>query len=417
MSQTLDHADVVEIPDLSDPASFGTAVPHDAFAELVRRPGLHWVPTTVATANGGFWAVTRYDEIVEIEKDPATFTSMKGMAYPLTNITGDHPYLDEIMFTDPPRHNYLRRAAAKGFAPRIVAKFEPWIREIVTEVIDGIADRAQFDFVEEFARTIPAYVIATVLGSPREDRKYIVDTVTAYFDALMVTEDLEEGEGGAQSVLPHLEELMRYAEKMQKVKLAEPGDDMFTELARVRERGEINQSEYLQWMHVMIAAGFETTHTAIGQSMRMYLEDPEIAALTDRAIDEGHTERLVEEYLRLITPPMQMARTATRDVVISGQQIRENDVVVMYYVAANRDPAVYSDPDRFDPWRAEVDSLTFGTGPHRCIGAHLAMLELQILWQELRARGIKLELDGEPRRGYSNFINQLTELPVRRVMS
>lgn len=414
MSLTYEEKGNVSIPDLSDPATFAEAVPHAAFAEIQGLAGLHWVPTTIANKNGGYWAVTRFADIVEIEKDPATFSSAGGPAFPYTNLSPDHPSVDMIMCTDPPRHNYLRRAAAKGFAPRIVAKFEPWVREVVTQAIDAVEGRSEFDFVEEFARTIPAYVIATVLGAPREDRAYLVELLTDFFDAAQHFEDLEEGEGTADRVIPLMGQLTDYAAKMQQVKLASPGDDMFTELSRCVERGEISQAEYLQWMFVMIAAGFETTHTTIGQSMRMYLEDPEIAALTDKAVEEGRIDRVVDEYLRTISPVIQMARTATRDLTFAGEQIRKDDVVVLYYAAANRDPAVFSEPNRFNPSRPETELLSFGTGVHRCLGAHLAKLELQILWEELRKRGVKLELAGEPRRGWSNYINLLTELPVRR---
>jgi cholest-4-en-3-one 26-monooxygenase len=415
VSLTYEETGNISIPDLSDPATYADAVPRAAFAEIQRRPGLHWVPTTIANKNGGYWAVTRYDEIVEIEKDPATFSSTGGPAFPYTNISSDHPSVDMIMCTDPPRHNYLRRAAAKGFSPRIVRNFEPWVREVVTQAIDAVEGRSEFDYVEEFARTIPAYVIATVLGAPREDRAYLVKLLTDFFDAAQHFEGLEEGEGTSDRVIPLLGELTEYAARMQKVKLAQPGDDMFTELIGCVERDEITQAEYLQWMFVMIAAGFETTHTTIGQSMRMYLEEPDVRALTDKGVEQGETGRVVDEYLRVISPVIQMARTATRDLTFSGERIRENDVMVLYYIAANRDPAVFSDPDRFDPWRPEMNMLAFGTGVHRCLGAHLAKLELTILWEELRARDVRLELAGEPRRGWSNYINILTELPVRRV--
>ena len=414
MSLTYDRADEVSIPDFSSPGTYAESVPHAAFAAIQQRPGLHWVPTPIANKNGGYWAVTRFEEIQAVEKNPASFTSTFGPAFPMTNLSPDHPAVDMIMCVDPPRHNYLRRAAAKGFAPRIVKNFEPWVREIVTEAIDAIEGRDEFDFIEEFARTIPGYVIARVLGAPREDREYLVKLLFDLFDAGQQTQELAEGESGADLMTPTIEKLVAYAAEIQQVKLKDPADDMFTELARCVERGDINQAEYLQWMYVMIAAGFETTHTTIGQSMRMYLEDPQVAARTDSAIAEGRTERAVDEYLRIISPVLQMARTATHDLTFAGEQIRKDDVMVLYYTAANRDPKVFSNPDEFDPNRSETDTLSFGTGPHHCIGSHLAKLELQILWQELHARGIRLELNGEPKRGWSNYINILTELPVRR---
>lgn len=414
MSLIIEEQSSAAIPNFSDPATFAAGVPFKAFAEVQRRPGLHWVPTEVANKHGGFWAVTRHADVVAIEKDPATFTSTQGPSFPYTNMPPGHPSKDMLMNTDPPRHSHLRRAAAKGFSPRIVANFEPWIREVVTEVIDEIEGMDEFDYVEQFARTIPAYVIATVLGSPREDRAWLVEAVTDLFAAAQNFAGLKPGQGASLRSLPLQAQLREYAAEIQKVKLATPGNDMFTELAHCVERGEISQDEYLQWMWLMMAAGFETTHTAIGQSMRMYLENPEIAALTDKAVLAGESELAVNEFLRTISPVYEMARTATRDLEFAGEQIRKDDVMVMYYIAANRDPAVFSEPDRFNPWRPEGDSLAFGTGVHRCLGYHLAKMELQILWQELHARGIRLELAGEPRRGWSAYVNLLTELPVRR---
>ncbi|MDI9979517.1 cytochrome P450 [Rhodococcus sp. IEGM 1307] len=414
MTLTNDRSSDLVIPDLSDPATFTDAVPNAAFAEIRNRPGLHWVATPVANSHGGYWAVTRYDEIVEIERDPASFTATNGSPFPYTNLPKDHPAKDNVMCVDPPRHNYLRRATAKGFAPRIVANFEPWVRDVVIEIIEGLEGKTEFDFIEEYGRTIPAFVIARVLGAPKEDRAYLVQLIQDYIDAGQMTESLEEGEGVGERIIPLMMQITDYAAKIQKVKLANPADDMFTELARCVERGEINQDEYLQWMFVMLAAGYETTQTTIGQSMRMYLEDPEIREATDKAIAQGETMLAVEEYLRLISPPMQMARTATRDLDFHGQKILEGQVMVLYYVAANRDTTKFSEPDRFNPWRPEKENLVFGAGAHRCIGSHLAKLELQILWDELAKRNIRYELAGEPKRGYSNFINQLRSLPVRR---
>jgi len=411
VSPTMAGATLV-IPDLSDPQTFVDDVPHAAFAAIRELPGLYWQPTNVSTTNGGYWAVTRFADIVAVERDPATFTSTRGAAYPLMAATAEqNPSKDSIMLNDPPRHTRLRRAAAKGFGPRVVANFEPWIREIVREAIAGVADRDEFDYVEAFARTIPAYVVARVLGTPREDRERMVGWVTALFAATQQT----DADGPLAALAVALKDMAAYAVEMQEYKRRHPADDMFTMLNGCVDRGEIDQHEFLEWMMLMMGAGFETTHTAIGQSMRMYLEDTEVRESTDRALEEGIVDRAVDEYVRLISPPMEMARAAVRDTELHGQQIRENDVVVLYYVAANRDPAVFAEPDRFNPWRTEKETLAFGSGVHRCMGAHLAKLEIQILWEELRAAELQLRLNGTPRRGWSNFINQLTELPVARV--
>jgi cytochrome P450 len=401
----------VDIPDLADQRTFVDGVPHEAFAVLRARPGLHWQPAEAGTSNGGFWAVTRWSDIVAVERDTATFTSTRGAAYPMMNQAPDGPSADGLMLTDPPRHTALRRAAVKGFAPRVVANFDPWIREVVRGVIAEVEHAAEFDFVREFARTIPSRVIATVLGAPPEDQERIVEWTLAVFAAV---QQAPAGGGAGEGLVAALGQMAAYAAEIQERKRVEPADDMFTALSECVDRGEITQSEFLRWMTLIMGAGFETTHTAIGQSMRMYLEDPEIRERTDRALDEGIIGRAVDEYLRLISPPMEMARTATRHVEFAGERIREGDVMVLYYVSANRDETVFRDPDRFDPWRTERETLAFGCGVHRCMGSHLAKLELQVMWEELRAAGLDLRLNGKPRRGWSNFINELRELPVAR---
>jgi len=405
-----------ELPDLSDPATFADEVPHAAFAALRAQPGLHWQPTSISTRHGGFWAVTRYADIVTIERDPETFTSTLGAAYPLMLPSPiETPMRHSLMLNDPPHHTVLRRAAAKGFGPRVVANFEPWVREIVQEIIAGVLDKDEFDYVEEFARTIPAFVIARVLGAPAEDRRRIVDNTIALFAATQQIGPASGDSNPMEKFNDVLTDIAAYASEIQERKRLDPADDMFTALSQCVDRGEITQEEFLSWMRLMMGAGFETTHTAIGHAMRMYLEDAEIRLLTDRAVAAGLTGRAVDEYVRLISPPMQMARTATREVEVAGQQVRQGDILVLYYVSANRDETVFTEPDRFDPWRTETQTLAFGTGVHKCLGLYLAKLEMQILLEELDAAGLRLRLNGPPKRGWSNFINQLNELPVARV--
>jgi len=404
------------IPDLSKPQSFVDAVPHAAFAELRRRPGLYWQPTKVSTVHGGYWAVTRFADIVAIEKNLAAFTSTHGAAYPLLSPAPiEGPMADGLMMNDPPRHSRLRRVAAAGFSPRVVANFESWIREIVRDAIEDVADKNEFDYVDAFARTVPAYVIGRVLGARREDRQRLVDWTIALFLATQQSEHPDDdGDTRIANVVAAQQRIGAYAEEIQAFKRKEPADDMFTALNGSVERGEITQAEFVRWMILMMSAGFETTHTVIGQSMRMYLEDPEVCAATDRAVQEGLSGRVADEYIRLVTPAMQMARTAKCDVEVAGTKVCKGDVMVLYYVSANRDESIYSNPDKFDPWRKETDTLAFGSGIHRCLGSHLAKLEVQILFEELHKSGYKLRLNGQPKRGWSNFINQLNELPVAK---
>ncbi|MDI5906483.1 MULTISPECIES: cytochrome P450 [Streptomyces] len=400
-----------QIPDLTNPQTFAAGVPHEAFARLRETPGFHWQPTEIATANGGFWAVTRFADIVEIESNPALFASQPGGAWPSTNLSPDpaeNPLYNNLMMMDPPRHSSVRRVAAAAFGPRIVKNFDPWVREIVVEVLERIEHLDEFDYILEVAQIIPSFVIARVQGVPAEDRQWIVDQTLASFEAMQTADVNAVGE-----VLHKTH--VYYREKLVPEKLRNPQSDMTSVLIHAAERGEITEAEAYDFLNLLQAAGFETTHTLIGQSMRMILESPEIADKTFRGIEELGPDKVIEEFLRFITPAMFMSRTATQDTVVGDQQVRENDLLNLYFTAANRDPAVFANPDEFDPWRTETASLAFGSGPHRCIGNALAKLELRILFEEMAKRDFRFRLNGAPQRGWSTFINQIRSLPVARV--
>jgi cytochrome P450 len=398
----------VPIPDLTDPATFAPAVPFEALAAMRESEGLHWQAASVGVANGGFWAVTRFQDILDIEANPALFSSVPGAAWPTTNLPKDpalNPMADLIMMMDPPKHSSIRRIAAAAFGPRVVKNFDPWVREIVVETLDHIAALDAFDYIVEVAQVIPALVIAQIQGVPRSDRQWIVDQTLEAFAA--------QGEGDLTRVAEGIRKTSEYyATQLVPLKLREPADDMTTVIAHAMERGEMTQGEGYSFLNLLQGAGFETTHTLIGQSMRMILEDEEIARKTEDGIRELGPDKVIDEFLRVITPAMFMSRTATADTVIGGQKIRENDLLNLYFIAANRDPRVFAEPDVFNPWRTETASLTFGAGPHRCIGNALAKLELRVLFEELAARNIKLRLNGTPQRGWSVFINQIRSLPV-----
>lgn len=395
------------LPDLSKPETFSEEVPHEAFDAIRRMPALYWQPAEFGTPNGGFWAVTRFEDILEFEKRPDLFSSCEGPGFPLMGSGPNNEFGDNLMFMDPPKHGRVRRAAAASFGPRVVANFDGWIREIVAEVLDDTLPLGRFDYVEHVAKLIPSRVVARVLGVPFERRGDIVRWTDAIFHASAFRDS------GAVMLKQSADEIFPYIRELQQQKLRVPEDDMVTVLAQYVERGEITQEEYQYYVSLLMVAGYETTHTLIGQSMRMILEDPEIAEQTWRDVEAGETMRVVDEFLRFITPAMNMARVATQDVEFLGQQIRKGDVIQLYFVAANRDPAVYTNPHVFNPRRPETKTLAFGSGAHRCIGNSLAKLEVRILLEELHKRSVKLELDGIPRRGHSTWINQLFALPVK----
>jgi cytochrome P450 len=251
------------------------------------------------------------------------------------------------------------------------------------------------------------------MGVPHEDRDSILRWSDDIFNGQARSEDGSVMARAFEAVGSYMSELGRR-------KLAQPADDVVSLLAQSLDRGDLDQAEYLMYTTALLIAGYETTHTLIGQSTRLLIEDAAARELTQRAIAASKQREVVDELLRLVTPAMNIARTAVRDVEFHGQRIRANDTVMLLLNAANRDPAAFDDPHRFDPFRAGVrshgygrDGLAFGSGIHRCVGAMLAKLELRILLEEMDRRGTWPQLAGEPRRGWSALVNQLLSLPVR----
>lgn len=406
MGQMTQPREVIGIPNLADPATFAEGVPHDAFDTIRALPGLYWNPTPVGTHTGGFWAVTRPQDIVKIEADTATFTSSQGGAFPLPP-KRPVEFDFHLMTNDPPNHSRIRRAAARSFGPRIVAHFDGWVREIVVEVLDAACAKGEFDWVTDVAAIIPARVIARVVGTPPEKREYVVGLVLDLFRALAVTED---GGAGGREISKILYAFM---DDLWRKKVLAPEEDMATVLGQCVERVELNAQECNAFLALLAIAGFETTHTMMGHAMRMILEDQGVQDATMEAVRDGRTLVAIDEFLRIITPAMNMARVATRPVDFNGTHIREGDMVQLFFTAANRDPMTFDEPHTFKLDRPNsAGHLAFGSGPHACMGANLAKLELRILFEELASRNIRLRLNGEPKRGWSMFVNQLTALPV-----
>jgi cytochrome P450 len=408
MTATQDTA--LDLPDFSDPAAFAEAVPHEAFDRVRNLPGLYWQPTEHGTLTGGFWVATRFDDIVAVERRTNEVTCRPGFSFPLPSLSESPEeaafHGSMLMRMDPPDHSRVRRVAAAAFGPRVVARFDGWIRDIVTEALDKALVKEEFDWVVEVGKYIPSRVVARVLGVPDERIQDMVGWTDAVFEAA------SSPEAGAR-ILEAAQELYQYIGELLELKLREPQDDVASSMAHAVERGEITINEYLTFVGLLMVAGYETTHTLINQSMRMIVEDDTVRTYAREALQNGTIDRLVDEFLRYITPSMNMARVATTDFEVAGTTVRKDDMVQLMFVAANRDPEVFTDPHRFDPHRPETATLAFGSGSHRCLGSALAKLELRILFEELAKRKVRLQLNGQPRRGWSSWVNQLIALPVR----
>lgn len=392
--------------DLVNPDNWVPGVPHEAFRVLRQKAPVFW--QDMPGNNAGFWAITKYEDVVAVSKDPATFSSHKG-----GTILKDLPQEDldntrTIMLNmDPPQHSKYRKLVSQGFTPRITARLEPRIREATRQIIDQVAERGHCDFVRDISAELPLIVIAELVGVPLEDRHKVFE----WSNRLIGFDDPEfansENEGKTAAM-----EMWMYANQLAEQRKKEPRDDLVSTLMTGEVDGEkLTEVEFDSFFLLLAVAGNETTRNLISGGMLALIEHPaERKKLLD---DPSLVPTGVEEMLRWVSPVSQFRRTATRDAEIRGQKIREGDKVVVYYQSANRDEDVFPNPYTFDVTRSPNNHIAFGIGEHFCLGANLARLEIRVMFEEILRRLPDIELDGPVRRLRSNFINGVKEMPIK----
>jgi cholest-4-en-3-one 26-monooxygenase len=350
------------------------------------------------------WAVTRHDDVLAIEKDPATFSS-KRAPRPHGNS------LPMMISMDDPEHQRRRSLVNRGFTPRRVSEREPKIREICTTIINRVCERGACDFVWDVAAPLPLLVIADMLGFPPD----------AYDDLLRWSDDLIRGTTANPDEETALKMMQAHAafREYQLGVIADrrakpPQGDLISTLVHAEIDGErLDDDSLVSETLLILIGGDETTRHVISCGMLALLDNPDQKQiLTDdpSAIDTG-----IEELLRWVSPIKNMARTVTRDIELRGQQLREGDQLMLVYPAANRDEEVFDRPERLDVRREPNPHLAFGFGPHFCLGASLARLELRVMFSELLRRlpDIELATDAPLPFRASNFITGPESMPVR----
>ena len=388
--------------DLLSPASFANGQPHDEFKRLRDEAPVSWHPERDGP---GFWALTRYDDVKAVGRDPSTFSSEPTvMIADDTGIElGDHKMM---LMSDPPYHTRLRRIVNHEFTPKASERLRPRIEALCRDIVDAVIERGECDFVTDIAGEIPSYVIADVLGIPLDDGRrlyHLTETIHA------APESQPEG-AGLGAVL----EMFNYAHEVATEKRARPGDDLSTTILQAQVDGRaVDDIDFNLFFLLLIDAGGDTTRNLLGGGLLALFEHPGERARLVADLD-GLLPTAVEEMLRWVSPVIHMRRRATRPVTLHGVDIAEGDKVVMYYGAANRDERVFVDADRFDVARCPNEHLAFGGGgPHFCLGAHLARVEVQAMLREVLTRLHGLELAGPVEWLPSNFISGPKHLPVR----
>jgi cytochrome P450 len=403
--------------DLADPGLYEEAVPHEVFAHLRREDPLHWQEWS---GGRGFWSITRHADLVAVHRDWATFSSEVG-GTAIEDLDAESVEARKSMIdTDPPRHTRLRGIVNRGFTPRAVLAYEQHFRAIARSAVEDALRHEAFDFVEEVAAAVPIRVLAEILGVPRADHERLIDwgdRMLGHADPdltdVMVGSEESERYRHLPFRSPAALELWEYGHALAQQRRREPGDDLVSKLVFAEIDGApLTPREFDTMFLLLVVAGNETTRQALASGMLALIEHPD--ELERLRAEPALMPTAVDEIVRWATPVLHFRRTAMRDVELHGKLIRAGDKVVTWYVSANRDDAVFADPFRLDLGRRPNEHVSFGRGgPHFCLGAHLAKLEIRVVLEELLPRLGSIELAGAPRRLRSNFTNGYKTMPVR----
>jgi cytochrome P450 len=404
-------------PDLTDHDVFQAGVPHEYFRSLRHHDPVHWTPWRHGR---GFWSLTRYADVVAVSQDVATYSSQVG-ASALEDLAPDALAARSSMIdVDPPEHTPLRRSVTAPLTRRAVSRYDEPIREVVRQTLDAALPAGEFDLVEQVARRIPIRVLAQILGVPQDDEDLLVelsDKLIANTDPDLTDVQFDRDDTDPYRLLPFRNpaslELHAYGRRLAEQRLAQPRQDLVSSLLHgAGGQPPLLGRDFDAMFLLLVVAGNETTRSAISLGVQAFLEHPDQWDLL-RRLGPAALPSATEEVLRWTTPLHHFRRTATRDTVLAGRSIGAGDKVVIWYPSANRDETVFADPDSFDVTRDPNPHVSFGRGgPHRCVGEHLARLELQITLDELLRRVGRFTATGPATRVRSNFVHGLKTLPV-----
>jgi cytochrome P450 len=404
--------------DLASHDFFVDAFPHEAFRMLRENDPVHWQPEP--PPNRGFWAVTKYHDVETVIDDPATYSSERGGVILEEMAPDELEARKSMMETDPPRHTRMRKIASPLFTPRAMKEYEGYCRDIARDVLDKALAKGEFDFVLDVAKELPIRVLVRILGVPDEDTDRLIewgDTMIGNTDPEYTTFVIDRDDTSDYRLMPFRSpaaaDMMNYGHRMAEIRQNDPQNDLVTKLVHAEVDGDrLSTRDFDNFFVLLVVAGNETTRNGISHGMQALMDHPDQLRLLQD--DPTLITGAVEEMLRWGSPTIMFRRTATRDTELRGVRIKENDKVVVWFASANYDEEVFPDPFRFDVTRAPNRHFAFGAGgPHFCLGAPLAWLEMRVMFEELLPRIERIEPAGEVSRLRSNFINGIKHMPVQ----
>jgi cytochrome P450 len=404
--------------DLYDPRTYLAGLPRDAFARLRREAPVYWQEERAILdwpAGRGYWAITRYADVDFVNRNPRLFSSHLGATQIRDPKPDDLEFQQKMMLNmDPPAHSRLRRIVSKAFTPKSVGQLESGIRERVRAVVNRVAGEGRCDFPQDLSADLPLWTLGDVMGVPGDDRKLLfhwANRVIGFQDPEYAQYD-EHGKPIDPRSRRALADMFEYAHRLADEKRRRPGADLLTALLFADADGEaVTDEEFENFFFLLSVAGNETLRNSIPGGMLALIEHPDEHGRL--LADPSLLPSAIEEMLRFVSPVMCFRRTAAADTELHGVKIHAGDKVVVYYASANHDESTFLEPHRFDVARTPNDHLGFGIGPHFCLGAFLARLQMRVFFEELLWRLPDLALDGEIERLQSNFQSGIKHMPVR----
>ncbi|HUO88984.1 MAG TPA: cytochrome P450 [Rhizomicrobium sp.] len=409
-----------------DPKAYAAEAPVDEALAWLRRE----MPLAVAQPEGfdPFWVVTRYRDILEVERqndlfhngDRSTVVTTRASDQKVRAMMGGSPHLvRSLVQMDNPDHGYYRRLTQPYFLPQNIRKLEPRIREIAKSFVDRMADKGgACDFARDIAFLYPLHVIMEILGVPEVDEPTMLRLTQELFGSAD-SEMSRRGnvavseEEGLAAIMATVADFVAYFNKMTADRRAHPRDDVASVIANGTVNGQpLGQLEAMSYYIIVATAGHDTTSNTTAGALWALAERPEQFARLKKDI-AGQLPLFIEESIRWVTPVKHFMRTATADATLAGKKIAKGDWLMLSYPSGNRDEEIFEDPFAFRVDRTPNKQIAFGYGAHVCLGQHLARMEMRILWEELLPRVDSLDLAGEPRRTEAAFVCGPKSVPIR----
>ncbi len=407
-----DHAD------LTSHDTYTRGVPHATFARLRKEDPVSWIDEEDGS---GFWAITKYRDIIDVSRDYETFSSRMGIR--LEEMTPEETEArGTMMETDPPDHTRLRRLVSKGFTRRKVESYEEQIRELAAEVVQTAVAKGEFDFVTDVATQLPMKMLGKLMGTPDEDGDHLVelgDSLLGNTDPEFTDFVVDQMDTDEYRMVPFRSpaaiEVFEYARSQAAARREHPTEDIITQLLADTTDGDpLTELEFNNFFTLLVAAANDTTRYTMTGGIHALLSRPDmIAQLKAAPDDDERWITAVDEILRWTSVTTHFRRTASVDIEMRGKQIKAGDKVLIYFVSGDFDEDQFENPYHFNIDRVSNDHMAFGRGgPHLCLGAWLARMEVRVTLQELFKRIDGIDQVGDVSRLRSNFIAGIKHLPV-----